>query len=467
MAHDILIVDDEADIRALIAGILEDEGYATREAGNSDAALEAVRARRPSLIIQDIWLQGSDMDGLGILAAVKHDHPDVPVVMISGHGTIETAVEAIKIGAYDFIEKPFKTDRLLIIVERAIEAAKLRRENAELRLRIGNPVAVGDLVGASPFIVQIRQAVDKVAPTNSRVLITGPAGSGKEVAARIIHARSRRAEAPFVVLNCAAMHPDRMEVELFGTEHGDGTDAPRKIGTFEQAHGGTLLLDEVADMPLETQGKIVRVLQDQTFERVGGGTRVEVDVRVIATTNRDLQAELAAGRFREDLYYRLNVVPIRVPSLRERKEDVPTLARHFMQLAAQAAGTQGRPLGEDTLAALQAYDWPGNVRQLRNVMDWLLIMAPGEAGEMIRADMLPGEISAITPAVLRWEKSSEIMTLPLRDARELFEREYLLAQVNRFAGNISRTAAFVGMERSALHRKLKLLGVNTDEKAKP
>ena len=466
MAHDILIVDDEADIRALIAGILEDEGYSTREAGTAAAALEAVRARRPSLIIQDIWLQGSDMDGLGILSAVRHDHPDVPVVMISGHGTIETAVEAIKIGAYDFIEKPFKTDRLLIVVERAIEAARLRRENAELRLRIGTPAVVGDLVGVSAFVLQLRQTIDKVAPTNSRVLVTGPAGSGKEVTARLIHGRSRRADGPFVVINCAAMHPDRMEVELFGTEHGDGPGAPRKIGTFEQAHGGTLLLDEVADMPLETQGKIVRVLQDQTFERVGGGQRVEVDVRVVATTNRDLQAEIAAGRFREDLFYRLNVVPLRIPSLRERKEDIPALARHFMVLAAQGAGVQVRPLGEDTLAALQAYDWPGNVRQLRNIMDWLLIMAPGEAGEVIRADMLPGEIGAITPAVLRWEKSSEIMTLPLRDARELFEREYLLAQVNRFAGNISRTAAFVGMERSALHRKLKLLGVNTDEKGK-
>ncbi|MEW5727640.1 MAG: sigma-54 dependent transcriptional regulator [Pseudomonadota bacterium] len=465
MAHDILIVDDEADIRALIAGILEDEGYSTREAANSDAALEAVRARRPSLVIQDIWLQGSALDGLGILDAVKRDHPDVPVVMISGHGTIETAVQAIKQGAYDFIEKPFKTDRLLIIVERAIEAARLRRENRELRLRVGAAGGTADLVGGSPFVQQIRAAIDKVAPTNSRVLVTGPAGSGKEVVARIIHGRSRRAEGPFVVLNCAAMHPDRMEMELFGTEHGvDGPDSPRKIGTFEQAHGGTLLLDEVADMPLETQGKIVRVLQDQTFERVGGGKRVEVDVRVIASTNRDLQSEIAVGRFREDLFYRLNVVPVRVPSLRERKEDVPLLARHFMQMAAQAAGVQPRPLGEDALAALQAYDWPGNVRQLRNVMDWLLIMAPGDGGDPIRADMLPGEIGAITPAVLRWEKSSEIMTLPLREARELFEREYLLAQVNRFAGNISRTAAFVGMERSALHRKLKLLGVNTDDK---
>ena len=306
-----------------------------------------------------------------------------------------------------------------------------------------------------------------MAPTGSRVLVTGPAGSGKEVAARLIHAQSRRSEGPFVVLNCAAMHPDRMEIELFGTEYGmDGPETPRKIGTFEQAHNGTLLLDEVADMPLETQGKIVRVLQDQMFERVGGGKKVEVDVRVMASTNRDLQDEIAAGHFREDLFYRLNVVPVRIPSLRERKEDIPALSRQFMQNSATMAGVPPRPLGEDALAALQAYEWPGNVRQLRNVVDWLMIMAPGDPRDPIRADMLPGEISAITPTVLRWEKSSEIMTLPLRDARELFEREYLLAQVNRFAGNISRTAAFVGMERSALHRKLKLLGVNTDEKGR-
>ncbi|MBI3444443.1 MAG: sigma-54-dependent Fis family transcriptional regulator, partial [Magnetospirillum sp.] len=359
MAHDILIVDDEADIRALIAGILEDEGHSTREAANADEALEGIRARRPNLVIQDIWLQGSRLDGLEVLDAIKRDHPEVPVVMISGHGNIETAVQAI--------EKPFKADRLLLVIDRAIEAARLRRENEELKLRSGS---AGELVGAATGILQVRQAVDKVAPTNSRVLITGPAGSGKEVVARLIHTRSRRVEGPFVVLNCAAMHPDRMEIELFGTEHGlDGPDSPRKIGTFEQAHGGTLLLDEVADMPLETQGKIVRVLQDQMFERVGGGKRVEVDVRVIATTNRDLQAEMNAGHFREDLYYRLNVVPIRMPSLRDRREDIPALARHFMILAAGAAGVQPRIVGEDALAALQAYDWPGNVRQLRNVMD--------------------------------------------------------------------------------------------------
>lgn len=463
MAHDILIVDDEGDIRLMLGGILADEGYTTREAAGSDAALEALRARVPSLVILDIWLEGSPLDGMALLEIIKREHPLVPVLMISGHGTIETAVAAIKQGAYDFIEKPFKTDRLLLQVERAIEAARLKRENEELRLRAG---AEDRLLGESAAIHQIRQTVARVAPTGSRVLISGPAGAGKEVVARMLHKQSRRAEGPFVVLNCAAMHPERMESELFGTEAGEGEQG-RKVGTLEQAHGGTLLLDEVADMPLETQGKIVRVLQEQTFLRVGGATRVEVDVRVIATTSRDLPAEIQAGRFREDLYYRLNVVPIRVPALRERREDVPVLAAHFMERAAQAAGLPPRALGDDALAALQSYDWPGNVRQLRNVMDWLLIMAPGEARESIRADMLPPEIGAITPEVLRWEKSDEIMKLPLREAREMFEREYLLAQLGRFGGNISRTAAFVGMERSALHRKLRSLGVQgNDEKAR-
>ncbi|MBF0561839.1 MAG: sigma-54-dependent Fis family transcriptional regulator [Alphaproteobacteria bacterium] len=464
MAHDILIVDDEADIRMLIAGILNDEGYQTREAGDADSAIRAIQQRRPSLVIQDIWLQGSRLDGLQILELIKRDHPLVPVVMISGHGNIETAVSAIQKGAYDFIEKPFKTDRLILLVERAIEAAGLKRENEELRLRAGNQ---SELIGSSSVITHVRQAIDRVAPTGSRVLIVGPPGAGKEVVARLVHMRSRRASGPFVVVNCAAMHPDRMESELFGIEcGGEHTDTPRKIGTFEQAHGGTLLLDEVADMPLTTQGKIVRVLQDQIFERIGGGTKVEVDVRVIASSNRDLQAEIAAGRFREDLYYRLNVVPIRVPALRERRDDIPGLANFFMEHAARAAGLAPRPLGDDAMAALQAYDWPGNVRQLRNVMDWVLIMAPCEHREMVRAEMLPPEIGAITPNVLRWENSGEIMSLPLRDAREVFEREYLLAQVNRFGGNISRTAVFIGMERSALHRKLKSLGVVIDERSR-
>jgi two-component system nitrogen regulation response regulator NtrX len=459
MAHDILVVDDESDIRSLVAGLLTDEGYQTREAADSDAALEAIRARRPSLVLLDIWLQGSRLDGLAILAEIKKHHPNVPVVMMSGHGTIETAVTAIKQGAYEFIEKPFQSDRLLLAVERAIESARLRREIEELKQRAGGDE---ELLGQSPSIVHLRQAIERVSPTGSRVLVTGPAGVGKEVVARLLHRLSKRAAGPFVVINCAAMHPERMEAELFGIE--SMPEGERKIGTFEQAHGGTLVLDEVADMPLETQGKIVRVLQEQTFERVGGGKRVEVDVRVMATTNRDLPAEIAAGRFREDLYYRLNVVPLRLPALRERREDIPVLANHFLQRAAQMAGLAVRPIAEDAMAALQAYDWPGNARQLRNVMDWLLIMAPGDSREPMRADMLPPEIGAITPAVLRWEKSSEIMTLPLREAREVFEREYLLAQVTRFGGNISRTATFVGMERSALHRKLKTLGVSSDEK---
>jgi len=460
MAPDILIVDDEADIRALIAGILDDEGFRTRWAATAEEALASLKRRRPSLIILDIWLQGSQMDGIQVLELVRRDHPQVPVIMISGHGTIETAVSAIKKGAYDFIEKPFKSDRLILLVERAIEAARLKRENEELRLRAGGPT---DLLGNSAPVQQVRQAIERVAPTGSRVLITGPAGAGKEVVARLLHARSKRSGGPFVVLNCATMHPGRLEVELFGTDPAhDGVEGSGKIGTFEQAHGGTLLLDEVADMPLETQGKIVRVLQDLTFERVGSNARVEVDVRVIASSNRDLLAEMAAGRFREDLYYRLNVVPIRVPPLRERREDIPYLLRHFLQRSAETAGSQRRELGDDAVAALQAYDWPGNVRQLRNVVEWLLIMAPGDVRERIRADMLPPEIGAITPAVLKWEKGGEIMSLALREAREVFEREYLLAQVNRFGGNISRTASFVGMERSALHRKLKSLGVNSN-----
>lgn len=459
MAHDVLIVDDEADIRIAVTGILEDEGYECRNAKDSDQALEAIRDRRPSLVLLDIWLQNSEMDGLELLQVMQHEHPDMPVVMISGHGTIENAVWAIKEGAYDFIEKPFKTDRILLVVERAIEAARLKSENAELRLRAGSDA---ELTGSSGTVQQLRQSVSKVAPTGSRVLITGPPGAGKEVVARMLHGHSRRADAPFVVLNCAIMHPDRLEMELFGVEGAsDARDNPGKVGTFERAHGGTLVLDEVADMPLETQGKIVRVLQDQSFQRVGGTKRVEVNVRVIASSNRDLQQLIEEGRFRQDLFYRLNVVPLQVPSLADRVEDIPALAEHFMARAAENAGLPPRRLGDDTVAALQAYSWPGNVRQLRNVIDWLLIMAPGEPSEPIRADMLPPDIGAAAPAALRGNGDSEIMSLPLREARELFEKQYLEAQVLRFGGNISRTANFIGMERSALHRKLRSLGISS------
>ncbi|MGF1640316.1 MAG: sigma-54-dependent transcriptional regulator [Rhodospirillales bacterium] len=459
---DILIVDDEADICTLVSGILSDEGYQCRDARDSDAALTAIGVRRPKLVLLDIWLQGSRLDGLALLEQLKKDDPSLPVVIMSGHGTIEVAVQAIKLGAYDFIEKPFKADRLILIVARAIEAARLKQENEELRLRAGS---VTELIGQSPAINQLRQVIERVAPTNSRVLITGPPGSGKEVVARMLHLHSRRASGPFVVLNCASMAPERMEMELFGVEGPSDGDLPaRRIGTFEAAHNGTLLLDGVADMPHETQGKIVRVLQDQQFERVGGSTRVEVSVRVIAANTRDLGEEIRAGRFREDLFYRLNVVPIRVPSLRERREDVPLLARYFMERAAAAAGQRPRSFSEDAMAALQAGDWPGNVRELRNIVEWVMIMAPGGPDDPIRADMLPADFDAKLTATRPADRNMEIMGLPLRDAREIFEREYLLAQVTRFGGNISRTAAFVGMERSALHRKLKSLGIQADEK---
>ena len=462
MAHEILIVDDEPDIRMLVDGILRDEGYETRQAGDSDQAIQAFRARRPSLVILDVWLQGSKLDGLGILQALHSEHPQVPVVMISGHGNIETAVTAIQQGAYDFLEKPFQSDRLLLVARRALEAARLARENAELRLRAG---AEAELTGDSGAIAVLRAAVEKVAPTGSRVLITGPAGSGKEVVARMIHARSRRADGPFIALNCATLNPARFEAELFGVEGGaDATAQPRRAGVLERAHGGSLLLDEVSDMPLETQGKIVRALQDMSFERLGGSQRVKVDVRVLSITNKDLQAEIAAGRFREDLFYRLAVFPLRVPALRERREDVPMLARHFLERSAEVAGMNAREMSTDALTALQTYDWPGNVRQLRNQMDWLLIMAPGGPADAIRADMLPPEIGAAAPALFNADPGADIMTLPLRDARDLFETQYLQAQLLRFGGNISRTASFVGMERSALHRKLKQLGVGGEDR---
>jgi two-component system nitrogen regulation response regulator NtrX len=402
------------------------------------------------------------MDGIGLLKSFHSEEPHVPIVLISGHGTIEIAVGAIQQGAYDFIEKPFQSDRLLLVIRRALEAAAMARENAELRLRAG-PEAT--LTGDSPAMTNLRGAVERVAPTGSRVLIHGPAGSGKDVVARMIHTRSRRADGPFIALNCATLNPARFEEELFGMEAGpDPIAQPRRAGVLERAHGGTLLLDEVSDMPLETQGKIVRALQDQTFERLGGSARVKVDVRVLSATNKDLQAEIGSGRFREDLFYRLSVVPMKVPALKERREDVPTLARYFIGRSAESSGMPERALSADALAALQAYDWPGNVRQLRNLMDWLMIMAPGGGADPIRADMLPPEIGSRAPVQLNADPGADIMALPLREARDLFETQYLQAQLVRFGGNISRTAQFVGMERSALHRKLKQLGVHSDER---
>tara|TARA_R110002110_G_scaffold1531_3_gene6821 strand:+ start:258 stop:1652 length:1395 start_codon:yes stop_codon:yes gene_type:complete len=460
MASEILIVDDEADIRELVAGILNDEGYDTRVAGDSDSALTAIEARRPGLIVLDIWLQGSRLDGLELLDVIHERHPDLPVVIISGHGNVETAVSAIKKGAYDFIEKPFKADRLILIVRRAIEAYRLRRENSELKTRIGDETM---LVGGSPVIAHVRQTVDKVAPTGSRVLITGPSGSGKEVVARLLHARSRRAAHSFVAINAATMAPERMETELFGTEA--TATGPRKVGVFEQAHGGTLFLDEVAEMPIETQSKILRVLVEQTFERVGGGPKVKVDVRVVSSSSRDLNEEISKGRFREDLFHRLNVVPILVPPLSSRREDIPMLVDHFMGLISKSTGLPPRSISEDAMAALQAHDWPGNIRQLRNNVERLLILTSGDPSGIVTADMLPAEVGSSAQITVSGSGGEHIMALPLREARETFEREYLMAQISRFGGNISRTAAFIGMERSALHRKLKSLGVATTNRS--
>ncbi|MEG6509686.1 sigma-54 dependent transcriptional regulator [Methyloligella sp. 2.7D] len=457
MASDILVVDDEADIRELISGILEDEGHETRLAKDSDETLIAIEERRPSLVILDIWLQGSKLDGLDLLDRIKDAHPDLPVIIISGHGNIETAVAAIKRGAYDYIEKPFKADRLVLIVARALEASKLRRENRELREKSAHS---NDMVGHSAAITQLKHAIEKVAPTNSRVLITGPSGAGKELAARVLHMKSARAEGPFVVMNAAAMVPDRVELELFGTEEGSG---PRKVGALEEAHKGTLYIDEIADMPLETQGKILRVLVEQRFQRIGGGPKVHVDVRIVSSTGRDLQKEMAAGNLREDLYHRLNVVPIKVPSLSERRDDIPELIRHFIGQISNASGLPPRTIGEDAVAVLQSHDWPGNIRQLRNNVERLMILVGGGPETIITAEMLPEEI--VSPVPLSVNGGGEhLMSLPLRDAREIFEREYLLAQVNRFGGNISRTAEFIGMERSALHRKLRALGVNSSDR---
>jgi two-component system, NtrC family, nitrogen regulation response regulator NtrX len=454
MASDILIVDDEADIRELVAGILQDEGYVTRTARDSDDALASVAMLRPNLLFLDIWLQGSRLDGLQLLDAVKAQHPDLPVVMISGHGNIETAVAAIKQGAYDFIEKPFKADRLVLVADRALENLRLKREVKALK-----QLSPSILVGRSTAINQLRQTIEKVSPTNSRILIVGPSGAGKELAARAVHAQSHRAEGPFVVINAAAMSPERMEAELFGIEPTNGTEG-RKVGALEEAHTGTLFIDEIGDMPRETQNKILRVLVDQTFQRVGGNAKVSVDVRIVSSTGRDIEAEIAAGKFREDLYHRLSVVPIGVPPLSERREDIPELVHYFMDQISQATGLPRRLIGEDAMAVLQSHDWPGNVRQLRNNVERLLILAGGGPDAVISASMLPPDVGSMVPSMPGGNGGEHLMGLPLREAREVFEREYLVAQISRFGGNISRTAEFVGMERSALHRKLKALGID-------
>ena len=453
MALEILIVDDEQDIRDLVSGVLEDEGYSARSAGHSDAALEAIADRRPSLVLLDVWLQGSRLDGLELLDEIKRRDPSLPVLVMSGHGNLDTAVAAIRRGAVDFIEKPFEAARLLHLVSRATETERLRQENASLRAQVGREE---ELTGNSAAINTVRATLKRVAATGSRVLITGPAGVGKEVAARLLHMWSNRASGPIVVVGAAMMSPERVEEELFGVEEGGELVRP---GLLEQAHGGTLFLDEIADMPLTTQAKILRVLTDQSFTRVGGQRMVKVEVRVVSATSRDLPDEILAGRFREDLYYRLNVVPVHIPPLSERREDIPPLVEHFVARYASERRVRAPDVSMDAVAALQAYDWPGNVRQLRNVVERTIILAPGDRIGRIDLDMLPPEVLGGHNEGGVGTATSAIMGAPLREARETFEREYLRIQIRRFSGNISRTASFIGMERSALHRKLKLLGM--------
>ena len=453
---DILITDDERDIRELISDILKDEGFTTRLAGTSDECMAQIDKETPALMILDIWLKDSRMDGIDILKQVKKDHPEVPVVIISGHGNIEIAVAAIKQGAYDFIEKPFNIDQLMVVIRRAMETSRLRRENIALKRTDAAPT---EMLGESASFRTLVSQLEKVTKSNGRVMLTGEGGSGKETAARYIHINSDRADMPFVSVNCASIEPERMEEVLFGRET-EGRGVER--GLFEEANGGVIYFDGVADMPLATQSKLLRVLVDQKFQRVGGVDKVQVDVRVISSTNRDLMAAIAAETFRQELYHRLNVVPIHVPSLEERREDIPLLAAHFIEELHTSQGLTARPLSDEAGALLQTMPWPGNARQLKNVMERVLIL--GDASGPIEAKELPSQADGPVDEG-RVLLSGSLATLPLREARELFEREYLLTQINRFGGNISRTASFVGMERSALHRKLKTLGVVTSNKA--
>ena len=458
MATDILIVDDERDIRSLISMTLEDEGYATKQAAGAAEARNLLLSEPPKLAIFDIWMRESDMDGLELLEWSKSIYPDLPILMISGHGTIETAVQAIRNGAYDFIEKPFKEERLLMMVARTLQSAKLARENIELKALMIDGAAP-ELIGKSPVMRGIRQSIGKIAPTASRVLVNGPSGSGKELAARCIHNKSDRKDERFVVANCARLASERVDAELFGSE--SLQSHRRVVGLFEQAHKGTLYFDEICDLPLETQGKIVRAVNEQRFRRVGGNIEVVVDVRVISASSRDLAAEISAGRLREDLYYRLGVVPLTMPPLTQRREDIPLLAKHFTALVAKRLGVLPLKLSDEVLLAMQSYGWPGNVRQIHNVIETMLILAPTDRNAPINLDLLPAEIQNVA----RSGDGSEIdmlMGLPLRGAREEFERAYLVTQLHRFDRNVSRVAAFIGMERSALHRKLKALNIDSD-----
>ncbi len=458
MTNDILIVDDERDIRELVSGILTDEGYETRTASNSELALNEIAKRCPALVILDIWLQGSKLDGMEILTLLREKMPDLPVIMISGHGNIETAITAITMGAYNYIEKPFKAEQLKLLTKQAIDQNKLKRENIELKQKI----ITDELIGNSSQLEKLRKLIKKTAPTNSRVLISGPTGTGKEIVARLLHKHSLRKNQPFIAVNSATLSPDTMEEVLFGSIKSGYVTA----GLLEQAHTGTLYLDKVADMPIDTQSKLLRMIVEQKFIRVGGTQEVHIDVRIISSTSRNIIKYIDHGIFREDLYHRLNVVSIPISPLNERKEDIGMLVEYYMKKISATSGLMPRKIEKDAMSLLYSHNWPGNVRQLKNCIEHMLILANGKTSTHITSDMLQNDILSATKLSIENDSKTHIMTLPLREAREIFEKEYLLAQTNRFSGNISRTAEFIGMERSALHRKLKSLGLNSTKNFK-
>jgi two-component system, NtrC family, nitrogen regulation response regulator NtrX len=441
----ILIVDDERAIQASLRGVLEDEGYRVTTVGTGADAVALLADETPDVVFLDIWMPG--MDGLETLEALKRARPDVTVVMISGHGTIETAVRATRLGAYDFVEKPLSIEKTLLTITRALEHGRLERENAALRATVESR---SQIIGDSEPMRTLREQIAMAAPTNGRVLIHGENGSGKELVARAIHTQSARAAGPFVEVNCAAIPEDLIESELFGHERGAFTGAlARRRGRFELAHGGTLFLDEIGDMSVKTQAKVLRALEEQAFERVGGKDTVKVDVRVIAASNQDLRALIRDGRFREDLYYRLSVIPIAVPPLRSRKEDIPPLVDHFLRLFCVENGKREKAIAGEALAWFLAYDWPGNVRELRNMVERLVIMSPRDVigAEDVPAPLRPADVSA------------EARERPLRDAREQFERAYILAELRTQDWNMTRTAERLGIERSHLYRKIKAYGI--------
>ncbi len=455
---EVLVIDDEADIRGLIEDILTEEKFIPRLAANSTQAFKILAEHAPSAIILDIWLHGSELDGLGILEIVKKRYPLMPVIVISGHGTIETAVTAIKLGAYDYLEKPFSHDKLVILLKRACEVAKLKRENLDLKSKILDKI---ELIGNSTLITKLKAEIEKLAANNSRILIEGGIGSGKELVARMIHKKSKRANAPFVLFNPVCMSAEKIIQEMFGPFEQDGV---KRLSSLEVANNGTFYIDEITNLPLAVQSKLLKFLQDQIFEQPCG-KKVKLDIRFIVATAKNLREAVENNKFLSDLYYRLNVANVKTPLLSDRKDDIPILVKYLVKQIARFWNFKEREFADETIALLQSYEWPGNIRQLRNMLEWIMIMNPAFSNDdlVIRPHMIPQEVFT-NSATMPQFNILDVLSLPLREAREVFERHYLWALLSLYNFNISRTAEAVGMERSALHRKLKTLNLNFGNK---